>query len=708
MATSARSRPSVVDLDIHDDLSHKELPSGTATSALGELPLNSIHNLKPRSSIESLANRLDNFHLYNSDKENKSRITPGAASRVPSAALSIKEVGCGNSHETLGAGASAIPPVSGMLTRCLFTSETLLTLSVDFEENNPLAVASHRLPSIKEQLSKHQEGQFEWLLSIPVKKAAKGHRPRGESHDDAELRHGEKTLYFGCNLVRRRTQSGGASENGKSTDVYTLLATRIKGEEEFTMAIDAEIANLQSTAADRMCLSDAPVAEQYRNLDAPKSPGLVTEAKEVTADSDGDGSRPLSRIEDSVEALDKLEEEVEALTQVAHLERVLSPEAATRSTNGTGAKATPMKRATSVRASATPTRNKTVERASSVRRPTSAADDEKAAPVSATSSARKVPRPTSLLPPKPPAKSSKAPTVPAFELPGEAVARRLKEQREQRRSQQISSEQAAALAAAYSPSKPHFKSSKPPTRPTFELPGEAISRKKREEREAKLRAQEEEERKRREFKARPIRASLVPSTVPRETLTSLARQKSRANEGSSDSAATTITPGSAKKRQSVALSSATPTSSTTLPSRGRNPDTADPTTTTTTAASSRAHSTTPSQASIHSRSSGRSRPQTGTTDDSSLSQQQQQHQQKPLRGKEVYARDNAAREERERERRERENAARVAREKAAERSREMSRLWAEKQRLKRELEARKTGASARVAAEMAAAAAGRG
>jgi hypothetical protein len=562
-------------------------------------------------------------------------------------------------------------------------------------------VASQRLPGTKEQLAKHQEGQFEWLLSIPVKTAAKGRRPRGDSHDDAELCHGEKTLYFGCNLVRRRTQSGGALENGRSTDVYTLLATRIKGEEEFTMAIDAE---MQSTAADRMCLSDAPVAEHYRGLDAPKSPELATEVKEVTADSDGDGSRPLSRIEDSVEALDKLEEEIEALTQVAHLERVLSPEAATRSTNGTGAKTTPMKRATSVRASATPTRSKTVERASSVRRPTSAADDEKTAPGSATSSARKVPRPTSLLPPKPPAKSSKAPTVPAFELQGEAVARRLKEQREQRRSQQISSEQAAALAAAYSPSKPHFKSSKPPTRPTFELPGEAISRKKREEREAKLRAQEEEERKRREFKARPIRASLVPSTVPRETLTSLARQKSRATEGSSDSTATTITPVSAKKRQSVALpSSTTPTSSTTtLPSRGRNPDTADPTTnTTTTAASSRAHSTTPSQASIHSRSSVRSsvrssRPQTGTTEDSSLSLSQQSHQQqqqqKPLRGKEVYARDNAAREERERERRERENAARVAREKAAERSREMSRLWAEKQRLKREMEARKAAA----------------
>ncbi|KAK4122613.1 hypothetical protein N657DRAFT_575285 [Parathielavia appendiculata] len=637
MAASARSRPRAVEIHIHDDHSHKETPSGTATSALGELPLNNIHNLKSRSSIESLAHRLDNFHIYSSDKENKSRLTVEPVSRVPSATLIL-------------------------------------------DENNPLAVASQRLPSTKEQLSKHQEGQFEWLLSIPVKSAAKGRRPRGDSHDDAELHHGEKTLYFGCNLVRRRTQSGGVLENGKSTDVYTLLATRIKGEEDFAMAIDAEIAKLQSTTADRLCLSDAPMAEHYLGSDMLKSPGLVLDVKEVAEDSDGDGSRPLSQIEDSGEALEKLEEEIGALGQVAQLEQVLSPEATTRNTNGSGAKPTPMKGATSGRAGATPTRARTVERASSVHRPTSTGNDEKTAPGSATSSARKVPRPTSLLPPKPPAKSSKAPTVPTFELPGEAVARRLKEQREQRRSQQVSSEQAAALAAAYSPSKPHFKSTKPPTRPTFELPGEAISRKKREEREAKLRAQEEEERKRREFKARPIRASLVPNTIPRETRTSLVRQKSRTTEGSSDSATTTITPVS-KKRHSLVGASGTPaaTTSATFHSRGRNPDSTNNATATT---SRRAHSTTPSQASIHSRSSGRSK-QTG---DEVAAASVPPH--KPLRGKEVYARDNAVREERERERREREQAARVAREKAAERSREMSRLWAEKQRLKREMEMR--------------------
>ncbi len=88
---------------------------------------------------------------------------------------------------------------------------------------------------------------------------------------------------------------------------------------------------------------------------------------------------------------------------------------------------------------------------------------------------------------------------------------------------QMSPDRAAQLASAVAAS-PRPRSSKPPTVSTFELPGEAISRRKREEREARLRAQEEEERRRREFKARPVRSSIVPNTLPRETVASRARQ----------------------------------------------------------------------------------------------------------------------------------------------------------------------------------------
>jgi hypothetical protein len=97
----------------------------------------------------------------------------------------------------------------------------------------------------------------------------------------------------------------------------------------------------------------------------------------------------------------------------------------------------------------------------------------------------------------------------------------LKEKREARQAQRESSEDTVVRST----SGPKIvRSSKPPTRPTFELPGEAISRRKREAQEARLKAQEEEERARREFKAKPLRTSVVPSVVPRDTVASRARQ----------------------------------------------------------------------------------------------------------------------------------------------------------------------------------------
>ncbi|SPQ27669.1 1ff71f15-ebca-414c-984f-9426cd9d1187 [Thermothielavioides terrestris] len=665
MATTARPRPRI-ELDAQ-------------STVLGELPLGNIQNIKP-NTIDSLARQLDDFHIHCNDKENK----PGCALELGSG--QGRTTACETNHCIRGSSHAH----SRTGTDCITQG------SEDAERLDPLFLASQRLPSVQEQLSKHQEGQFEWLLSIPVKTSASGRRPRDDSHGDAELRRGEKTLYFGCNLVRRRTLFGGALGNdGESTDAYTILATRIEGDEDFTMDVAAERERTEATA------QDGAVTGRHEEGPAtlPKSPQLAVEVKEH--------SRPVSRIEDSVEALDKLEEEIEAVAQVTQLERVFSPEndrASTQNTNGAGAKASPLRRATSVRATASPAaRPKTVERSASVRKAassSSAQEDDKAVGGSSGSGARKVPRPASLLPPKPLAKSSKPPTVPAFELPGEAVARRLKEQREQRRSQQLSAEQMAAVAAAYSPSRPHFKSSKPPTRPTFELPGEAISRKKREEREAKLRAQEEEERKRREFKARPLPANLAPSTVPRETLTSLARQRQRQTEGSSDSAATTITPAS-KKRHSVAAypsssSAARPstnapaaaTTTTTLPTRGRGPaqDTTDPAGPRTRDLSSRATSTSTGSGSIRRSGSAGSGGVSGSKR-SVVSAEEAAAQRQ--RGREVFAADGAYAAARERERRAREEAAVLARREAAERSRMLSREWAEKQRLRAEREKEK-------------------
>ncbi|KAL2116625.1 hypothetical protein VTJ04DRAFT_8793 [Mycothermus thermophilus] len=686
MAATSRPRPCVDDF-IHDDHSHTDhhvSGSQTTTTTLGELPLNSVYGIKPRNtSIDSLALRLDGFHI--ADKENQ-----------PSE----------RDHDV-----ERTSPQSQSTARLVKDD-----VSDTWEETNPLAQASWQLPSTQEQLAKHQQGQFEWLLSIPVppRRVASAdpdvRRSRGGRADTADglgdEEGGGETLYFGCNLVcRRRSRSvcaeGQASDDSddvqdhrdhdddshdRPTNVYTLLATRITDADELAMAVDAEMERLESLG-DQERLGPAGL------LGAPQAPPSVASSE--------DRSRPVSRIEDSVEALDKLEEEIEALREATEMTRVFSLEAVVKKANkdessSSKTATTPVRRAASVRAGTTSgsARGKTLERSASVRKgPSAEHNGETSVPGSASSSTRKVPRPTSLLPPKPLAKSNKPTTVPDFELPGDAVARKLKEQREKRMSLQqrltsTSSEkgQTQSLPEHYTPAKPHFKSPKPPTVPTFELPGEAISRRKREKREAELRAQQEEERRAREFKARPIRASLAaPSTLPRENLASLARRAAVAGEEvgtpAGGSKAGSVGGSTSNKRHSMmaALSSSArasaspspaPTSSsaqnnksTTLPIRGRP-------------------GTSASMATSTSGGSARSSSQAGSVRHSIISSTTATS----LSGKEVMARDNALREERQREKRERENAAKQARKEAAEWSREQSRRWAEKQRMKKERE----------------------
>lgn len=65
------------------------------------------------------------------------------------------------------------------------------------------------------------------------------------------------------------------------------------------------------------------------------------------------------------------------------------------------------------------------------------------------------------------------------------------------------------------------KSAKPPTRSNFELPGEAVARKLKEAREERLKHEEEERAKKPTFRARPVRLSQAP--VVKATATSKAR-----------------------------------------------------------------------------------------------------------------------------------------------------------------------------------------
>lgn len=400
-------------------------------------------------------------------------------------------------------------------------------------------------------------------------------------------------------------------------------------------------------------------------------------------------AKPVSRIEDSVEALDQLEEALEALDQAAQPERMASPKkprkkveptaaapvpkalrekvnAAAKSVAQASQKSSPPKRQppktgyASMRVKPTaPKQRPSIKKATSMIFKPVAAESDKALPAEVkVQPAGKAPakRPISLLPPKEPTKSTKPPTRPSFELPGEAVARRLKEQREARLAQRESSEDNSHTSRAVSGPKT-IKSTKPPTKSTFELPGEALSRKKREAHEARLKAQEEEDRKRREFKAKPLRKSIVPDVVPRDTVASRARQSRIGLENMEDENLSVAKRGSnigAHRPSLQQLSLANMSAQRAPGPKGgiaRKPSTTNG----------------PSMSGLHM--------QRTVSDKEVLIQRQ--------RAKEIYTRDAKLTEDMEREKQAREAAAKRAREEAAERGRQASRDWAEKQRVKK-------------------------
>ncbi|KFZ13637.1 hypothetical protein V502_06518 [Pseudogymnoascus sp. VKM F-4520 (FW-2644)] len=392
-------------------------------------------------------------------------------------------------------------------------------------------------------------------------------------------------------------------------------------------------------------------------------------------------AKPVSRIEDSVEELDLLEDIMEALTEAARAQELASPVKSRKATPAflkasRQPTASPASRSTLAKAktigvregkalmnemmakkaaSGTSTvRSKQVAPKKSILPSTSArsasAEPKPAATISKRPAAK---RPVSLMPPKEPIKSTKPPTRSTFELPGEAISRKLKEQREARiaqRQSSVSSDTTPPIVAAKAMA-PKVKSTKAPTKPTFELPGEALSRKKREAHEARLKAQEEEEKKRREFKAKPLRKSIAPSMQPRQTTTSLARRSIINPIDSRDADEALVV----SKRRSVI--------------GAHRPSLAAQNLANTSAPRTRVGA----QGGGHMAAMARS-------DSSQRSLSGGPAQAPKLSGRELYKRDARALEGAERERKEKEAAAKKAREEAAEKGRQASREWAAKQR----------------------------
>ncbi|GAB1741354.1 hypothetical protein NU219Hw_g6591t1 [Hortaea werneckii] len=251
---------------------------------------------------------------------------------------------------------------------------------------------------------------------------------------------------------------------------------------------------------------------------------------------------------------------------------------------------------------------------------------------------------------------------------------------------------------------PPPKSKKAPTTSTFQLPGEAIAAKLKAAREERMKkeADQPEEKKPSTFKARPAPALKKTPSVVRPT-TSTKTRESMVNTKPTGSTA----PPTALKRASTVHAPSTKTPSTTRPKAAVPPRSTTkpedkglhvakrPPPPTTNAAAS-ANPTRPSSLTNRTSSAprprpsiaGRSGPSSTTTTSSAPAagcapQQQRVLSKGTAKGKEVFGRALLAKEAAGKEKREKEEAARKAREVAAERGRQASREWAEKQRLRK-------------------------
>ena len=198
------------------------------------------------------------------------------------------------------------------------------------------------------------------------------------------------------------------------------------------------------------------------------------------------------------------------------------------------------------------------------------------------------------------------------------------------------------------------------TRPTFTLPGEVISQKLKAQREERLKRGEEENSKKREFKAKPIRVSLAP--VVRGTATSKARMSLMRGEGSGDRASVASRKEGTGARVATAAPRISSTSSTVTNLNGHS-----------IANSKRANVL----------SDGASQVRANISAPRAPSLAGPSHVPATSKGKEVFGRALAEQEARDGARKEKEEAAKKARAEAAERGRIASREWAEKMKARK-------------------------
>jgi hypothetical protein len=413
--------------------------------------------------------------------------------------------------------------------------------------------------------------------------------------------------------------------------------------------------------------------------------------------------------EDPIEALDALEDAIDEVGKIIPgLDSPLSPEKP-RLTKSSASKAraaplrtgkepvggtskTPATKAPTILGRASSLRTKTAPKIASTTQP-SARVPPTAAPRAANGLARSTstrPRPVSMIAPKSEAQSGVQPKAPDYL----ATKRR-------------------PISIQFPTPPPPPKSTKLPTQATFQLPGDAVAAKLKAARAERLKREEEEAAKKKEFKARPVPASLKskPAEV-KQTAASRARLsiagaieqvKDKENvtgmssKGLKRSSTVTGALSNSTKRNSV-IAGASKRSSVigggpgaTIPSLKRFsiasegqkafssslsiPKRTDGPSANTSAKrlSSMASSTTSLATKSRSTSTA-----SGPTSKAPISAQEVAAQRN--KGREVFNRDRVEKDAKEKERKEKDEAMKKARADAAERGRQASRDWAEKQK----------------------------
>ncbi|KIW63180.1 hypothetical protein PV04_10046 [Phialophora macrospora] len=375
-----------------------------------------------------------------------------------------------------------------------------------------------------------------------------------------------------------------------------------------------------------------------------------------------------SRIEDSVEAIDALEDAIEKIAETLPALEDLKMESPVKPRKDTPARVNVPSDGPALRSSKKPaTSPARTQRISPTKtRPVPKSSDRPKPTVSRQSSVKPAAKPTvTAKPVKKPIldghksrPSSAQPAPPSLSFSNSPVKSLPNTTKKRVPSENLSTSRPPFVPA---------KSSKPPTKPTFQLPGEAISAKLRAHREERLKREEEAEKEKKVFKARPVPAKVArPSVVPRENKASQARMSIYAN---------------GLNKENVAPKPATVSQPKPRPSSfGAKPKTADPTTT---KANSSVRRTTTSTAITTPAVAQKPRVSSlilTTGQKSAITKDDIVHQK--AKGKEVFGRSKAELERAEKERREKEEATRKARAAAAERGRQASREWAEKQKKK--------------------------